>query len=141
MGGRSTLRTRKPRKATYAGLKRKADAVFSEYIRRSHAASDGGVYCYTCTRRDHWTRMQCGHFVSRVHLATRWDETNCKVQDYACNVLRRGNPSEFAIGLVREYGPTILEELVDKKRKQVKYTRSDLENLIAHYKQKLTELE
>jgi hypothetical protein len=39
--------------------------------------------------------------------------------------------------LTGKYGPQILEELVDKKRSQVKWTRTDLESLIAEYRGKL----
>lgn len=127
---------------TYASLKRQADKVFSDWIRQSSANQYSGLNsCRTCNAVHHWKELQCGHFISRVHLATRWDERNCAPQCYACNVLRRGNPGEFSLHLIRKFGgPMILQELVDKKRESVKYSRADLIALIESYKQKLEAL-
>lgn len=132
--------TRKPHKArsgrkrtlTYAGLKKKADKAFSEWVRQKDSF-DGYGTCATCKTVYNRKLLQCGHFISRVHLSTRWDERNCAPQCYACNVLRRGNPGEFALYLTKKYGPNIIAELVEKKRETVKYTRSDLEDLIRKY--------
>lgn len=135
------MRKKGKRSKSYSGLKREADKAFSEWIRRSHADSDGMVRCVTCGRAEPWKRIQCGHFVSRVHLATRFYERNCAPQDYSCNVLRRGNASEFALWLVDSYGPGIIEELARKKRQQVKYTRSDLESIRDSYRERIRQLE
>lgn len=129
----------KGRKApTYAQLKTRLDRVFSEWIRRKD-----GEYptCITCGAVHHYKVMQCGHFVSRVHLATRWDERNCAPQCFADNVWKRGSPAEFALALQQKYGDGIIQELVDKKRSEVKWTRSDLEAKIESYKLRLQTLD
>ena len=128
------------RAPTYARLKREADSVFSQWVRRKDADSEGLVCCVTCGQKEPWKQMQCSHFISRVHLATRFDERNAHPGCYSCNVLRRGNVGEYALFLTRTYGPQVLQELVDKKRESVKYTRSDLESLIASYKARLEAL-
>lgn len=125
---------------TYASLKRQADKVFSEWIRRKGADHAGDAKCVTCDSIWHWKRLQCGHFASRVHLSTRWDEENCAPQCYACNVLKRGSPAEFALWLTEIHGPNIIERLVEKKHQSVKYTRADLQSLIESYKEKLSAL-
>lgn len=130
----------KVRVKSYAALKREADKVVSEWVRRKDADENGMLRCTTCGLHEHWKRLQCGHFISRVHLSCRWEARNLAPQCYACNVLRRGNPGEFALYLTSTYGPSILLELVEKKRQQVKYTRSDLETLISDYKRRLSEL-
>ena len=126
---------RKARKATYAGLKRKLDAVFSEWVRWSNPAK-----CVTCGAAHHRKRLQAGHFVSRVHLATRWDERNVHPQCMACNVWKRGSPAEFSVFLTTKYGPNILQELVDLKHTSVKWSRSELEEKIEGYKARLARL-
>jgi len=78
--------------------------------------------------------MHAGHFVSRVHLAARFEPKNVAPTCSTCNVLRRGNPAEYALWLTRKYGPKIIEDLVALKHKTVKYTRSDLERMIEHYR-------
>lgn len=129
------------RKLTYAGLKRKADAVFSEFVRKRWADSNGETRCVTCRNKAPWRQLQCGHFVSRVHLATRWLPENAAPQCSSCNVLRRGNLAEYAAWLQAEYGHGIIERLVEMKRKSVKYTRADLEALIENYRQNIEGLE
>ena len=134
-------RTRKRRTLTYAGLKKRADRVFSDWIRCSAASGPMEcATCITCGAVHKWTLLQCGHFISRVHLSTRYDERNCAPQCYACNVLRRGTPGEFALYLQRRYGPNIIAELVEKKRISVKLGRGDLESLIETYQEKLDQL-
>lgn len=68
----------------------KLDAVFSEYIRLSHADEYGIVKCVTCGKYDHWKRMDCGHFIPRTHLATRFNEVNCAPQCPECNQWKGG---------------------------------------------------
>ena len=133
-------RTKARRTRTYASLKREADKAFSAWIRQKDADGQGMAVCVTCGNVAPWQAMQAGHFISRVHLSTRWDETNVAVQDAACNILRRGNPGEFALYLTRKYGPNIIAELVEKKRRSVKYSRGDLETLISEYQVKLAAL-
>ena len=133
----------KPRKKgkrtrTYSSLKRELDKVFSEFIRLRDMRENNGSRCFTCGLIPlSWRQLQCGHYVSRVHLSTRWNERNCAAQCYACNVLRRGNPAEFTLALQAKYGPGIVQELVDLKRQSVKFSRSELQDLIEGYEARL----
>ena len=95
-------------------LRKDLDAIFSRVIRLSFADENGNVQCYTCPRKDHYKKMQNGHFVPRQYLATRYDERNCRPQCYACNMLLNGQPSTFARKLEEET-PGIVAEL-DKLR-------------------------
>ena len=99
------------KKPTVSKLKKKLDAIYSQYIRQKYSDDTGEVSCYTCPRRDHYKNLQCGHFVPRQYLKTRWDERNTRPQCYACNMLYNGQPSRFAANLVAEYGQGIVEEL------------------------------
>ena len=132
------------KKPTVGTLKKKADKLWSEYVRRSNADEYGMVQCYTCpstNERIHWKAIQNGHFVSRTHTSTRFHKKNCKPQCIACNVWRRGNPSEFARNLVKEYGPEVLDELHELRNTTVKMRVSDYEELIEELKQQLANLE
>lgn len=128
------------KKPSFRSLKHKLDVVFSQWIRRRHATSQGDAVCVTCTKVASWKELQCGHFVSRVYLATRWDERNAAVQCGACNVLRRGNYAEYTAYMLRKYGPGIIDELLQRKMAVIKYTPADLVGLIDTYKQKLEAL-
>jgi hypothetical protein len=63
----------------------KLDSIFSQYIRLRYSKNEISE-CVTCGKQDHWKKLQAGHFVSRKHYATRWDEDNVKfnVQDVMC---------------------------------------------------------
>ena len=58
-----------PKKPTRKTLITKLDKVFSEYIRRRYAKNDIAT-CVTCGKKDHWKKLQAGHFMSRKHYAT-----------------------------------------------------------------------
>lgn len=62
-------------------LTREADRVHSLYIR----LRDKGNPCITC--KTPWQEnFQCGHFMSRRHLNTRWIEKNSHAQCPQCNL-------------------------------------------------------
>ena len=122
-----------PRKKTRSQVVKLLDKVFSEYIRRRFA-KDEIAECFTCGKKDHWKKLQCGHFQSRKHYATRWDEINCQVQCSACNVFRYGEQFIFGQKLDAKYGEGTAEELYIKAKNLTKLSTKDLELLIIHYK-------
>jgi hypothetical protein len=102
--------TGKKMKQQADSLLTKADLVFSRWVRQFWANEDGLVKCYTCDIVLPWESMQCGHFVSRSQLWTRFDENNARPQCSTCNVTKRGNLEVYEDRLVGEIG----EEKVDR---------------------------
>lgn len=102
------------------------DSEFSKFIRRRD-----GYKCITCGST---YKPQCGHYVSRKYMSTRWDARNCNCQCMACNVFLHGNMDEYAIKLKEKYGEKVLEELNELKHTTVKYTLDELLDLINYYK-------
>lgn len=127
------------KKPTVSKLKKKLDAIYSTYIRTLYA-KDGRVSCYTCPRQGEIKEMQCGHFVPRQYLKTRWDERNTRPQCYACNILYNGQPSRFAERLIREYGDGIIGELERGRMTPAKLDVLWYLEKIAEYTQKVREL-
>lgn len=125
-----------PKKPSRKTIVNKLDKVFSEYIRRRYAKNDI-VECITCGKKDHWKNLQAGHFMSRKHYATRWDEENVEVQCMACNVYRYGEQYLFA----KHLGQEKADELLAKSRTMVKLKDWELQDMIEIYKKKLLELE
>jgi len=125
---------------TYKKLKDELDTVCSKYIRKSAADSDGMVKCYTCDKVKHWKSMDCGHYISRRYLSSRWFFKNMKPQCKKCNIYEEGNKPIFALRLQKEYGKGILEELDSLSHIQVKYSRNKLSNMIFYYKKKLEDV-
>ena len=129
-----------PKKPKRSTLVKKADAIFSQYIRQRNADHNGMTECFTCGKVDHWKKLQCGHFMSRKHYATRWNEKNCQVQCAGCNVFRYGEQYTFGRNLDAYIKHGLAEELNLLSNKTVKYDNNDLLDLINFYKEKVAEL-
>ena len=94
--------------------------------------------CYTCGKRMEWTEIQCGHFVSRTYLATRFSEENCKPQCVGCNVFGGGRTAIFAIRLEKEKTGTV-NNLYKQSQHIVK--NYPYEEKIKYYQEKLKQYE
>ena len=111
------------------------DTIFSQYIRLKNADDLGNVSCFTCGKVSHYkVGMQCGHFQSRKHYATRWLEMNVAVQCVGCNMFKAGEQFLFGKYLDKKYGDGTAEELYIKSKQTVKYSNNELLNMIQHYK-------
>ena len=119
---------------TISKLKKELDKWFSLYIRLRDATDEGLVQCFTCGKVSHYkSGMQNGHFQSRKHLATRWDEENCQVQCVGCNMFKAGEQYKFSIALDGKYGEGKAEELELLARTIMKVSRIDYEDKISYY--------
>ena len=127
------------KKPTRKSLVIKLDTVFSQYIRRKDAIDEIAT-CVTCGKKSHWSKLQNGHWASRRHYSTRWDEQNCNVQCAGCNVFRAGEIYLYTKYLCSQYGENFPEELYIKSQKTVKFTDVDLVEIIEYYNNKLIEL-
>ena len=126
---------------TISKLKKKLDVLFSQYIRRRNADHLGRVKCFTCGVEKHWKEQQAGHFQSRSHHSTRWDEVNVQVQCVKCNMYRQGEQYKFGMYLDQRFGDGTAEELEYRAKTIVKLNRVDYEEAIERYKQKIRELD
>jgi hypothetical protein len=75
--------------------------------------------------------------MSRRHYATRWDEDNCQVQCYSCNVMRYGEQYKFGLRLAKEKELDLPEKLLAKTRKITKFSDVDIKEMIDLYKEKV----
>ena len=114
-------------------LKKELDKWFSLYI-RLRTSHNGIVQCFTCSTIGHYKKMQCGHFQSRRHHSTRWNEQNCEVQCVKCNMFKQGEQWKFGIRLDAKYGLGTSQELEYLAKQTVKRTRIDYEEDIRYYK-------
>jgi hypothetical protein len=128
------MRSKKPSRSKLVKL---ADKVFSEFIRRRNANELGITECFTCGKIDHWKKLQCGHFQSRKHYNTRWNETNCQVQCAGCNVFRYGEQYKFGLYLNKKFGGNISEKLMQDARKIIKLSNFEIQEIIDHYKNEI----
>jgi len=129
------------KKPTRSKLVKKLDAVFSEYIRRRYADENGLAQCVTCNKKDHWKKLQAGHFISRKNYSTRWDETNVQVQCVGCNMFRYGEQYLFSLWLDTNIGYSTAESLLRKSKQIDKISNYELSELITKYENILKELQ
>lgn len=120
------------KKPSRKSLVEKLDKYFSLYIRQKDAIDEIAT-CVTCGKKDHWKKLQCGHFMSRRHYSTRWDENNVGVQCYGCNITSQGQQFLFA----KYLGFELAEQMMIKSKQTVKLSDDDLIEMIEYYKSKL----
>jgi hypothetical protein len=116
-------------------LKKELDKWFSFWVRLRSADENGNNQCCTCGKIDNWRNLQCGHFVSRKHLATRFHELNCFPQCIACNIFRNGEQWKFGKFLDRNIEEGISEQLIILGHTTLKISRAEYEEKISYYKE------
>lgn len=113
----------------------KAQAAFNTYIRTRDAEKP----CISCGRH-HEGKYDAGHYRTRgASPATRYDETNCHKQCVPCNQHLSGNIENYMPNLIEKIGQEAFEVLMGAHPVR-KWTREELEQLAAHYRQKTREL-
>ena len=115
-------------------LKKELDKWFSLYIRLRESTSQGIAQCFTCGKIDYYKKLQCGHFQSRRHYATRWNELNCQVQCVKCNMFEQGEQWKFGLNINAKYGDGTSKELEFLAQTSIKKMRVEYEEDIRYYK-------
>jgi len=120
-------------KSKLSTLRRKADETFNRYIR----TRDGSI-CISCGQHG---PMDAGHyFATSVSAYLRYSEENVNSQCRKCNRFMHGNLGEYALGLIKKYGPDILEKLHKEKQIICQRTQKEYQEIIETYQKKLEEL-
>lgn len=70
----------KPTSLNRQAIIKKLDKFTSLYVRQKGADKNGIATCYTCGARYYWKDMDCGHYIKRRYLHTRWDLNNVRPQ-------------------------------------------------------------
>lgn len=122
-------------------LIKRADTIFSKFKRLSALMPAGYIRCFTCGGFISYRETDCGHYVGREYMSTRFLEENTAPQCRSCNRFGEGMKSTFAVKLQAKYGPGILEHLEALRQTQKFFTAPELEELIKFYKAKVKELE
>lgn len=132
----------KKRKQGLAPLIKKLDRVFSEYIRLRDSRSFGYKYfkCISCGMVKPYEQMDCGHFISRTHMATRFDEKNCNGECRACNRMSADHIIYYQRNLIQKYGEETVDMLIARGHSTKKWTAWELEILITHYKEEINRM-
>lgn len=115
----------------------KEDAVFSKLIRLRDKYT-----CQVCNKffaDGHG--LQCSHFYSRRHQATRYDPMNAAAKCFTCHQRLGENPIEFDAWIRSYLGDVLYEELKAKHHTIMKRTKADRADLYTHLKNELRRFE
>lgn len=124
---KSILGGNKAKSKSMAWYKKELDRVFSLYVRKVYPK-----VCYTCGKAAE--RLQCGHYISRQYLATRWSMENCRPQCWGCNGYGKGQPLIFEENLKKEYGNDHVETMKASRHQIIKLDIPWYIGQIEHYK-------
>ena len=145
-------RRKKKKEEDYSGIPRvkvvkkpnyidQLDRIFSLYIRLRDAMYGGYTRCISCGRVLEFDKFDAGHFHSRTHKATRWDEDNVHSECQACNRFSADHLIQYRENLIRKIGEDRYKLLEVKAHTISKdYDEFALKALIADYKKKVKQL-
>jgi len=121
------------KKDSTSNYKDKLDKVFSKFIRLRDCMPNGYFRCISCGKIKPISQADCGHYINRQHMATRFDEMNCNAQCRKCNRFDEGNIQGYRHGLIQKYGEQRVLLLELKKSDIRQYSEFELSALINHY--------
>ena len=116
------------------------DDIFSLFTRLRDSDENGYGNCFTCNRLGHFIKMDCGHFIKRQYLPTRYDEKNCNMQCKPCNHFEQGLNEVYEKRINEKYGAETTKTLMIKKWNKSALYRFEYSLLIRHYQFKILEL-
>ncbi len=126
--------------ATFPELVKELDEIVSKYVRLSAADKDGICQCYTCPTKEHYSRVDAGHFVGRSCMWLRWDTgRNIRVQCQKCNRMEYGKALVFAVNLDKEL-PGVTDYLMEESRKVHKWSDYEIRQMIKDFRIKVKQL-
>lgn len=133
---------RKAKKSpTLSTLVDKLDTVFSKYIRLRDAMPSGTFRCISCGRIKPIEQADCGHFHSRRHMSTRFDEDNCHAECRACNRFSADHIIGYRENLIKKIGQQRFLILEVKAHDTKKWSHFELEQLIKYYRARIEMLQ
>lgn len=127
-------------KETRTALKRKVDKWFSQYIRLRDTDDTGYGRCITCRKTIFWKHGDAGHFRTRGHLTTRWDERNVNLQCKHCNGPMSGMQYEHGCAIDQKFGSGVARKLLNRSVEMTKYSMDDLRVMAKSYQTRTREL-
>lgn len=109
------------------------DGHFSRFIRQRDTVN-GKVICFTCGKKMSFQEAQCGHFIDRDQMPTRYDEQNCHAVCEFCNCMDDTHYERYSMAMIQKYGIMAVRDLKQKSRSLQKFMRHEIEELIEYYK-------
>lgn len=132
-----------PATRSIPSLEKKLDRIFSRFIRLRDTKAWDFKYgrCISCGRIKPYDQLDCGHFHSRIHRNTRYDEDNCHCECRFCNRISADHLIAYQQNLIKKIGQERFDLLMVKAKMPCKRSAFELELLIKEYEKKVKKLE
>lgn len=130
-------KTKKTKWPSRSKLVKKADSVFSTFIRLRDSDKKGFVKCPLCWCKVHWKKAQNMHFITRACRFYRYDEDNCHAWCMRCNVILNGNYIEYTRYMQNRYGISAIDQMRVNAKKIFKLNNAGLQEIIDTYTNKI----
>lgn len=137
---KKTKKPKKPKKPTRSLLVKKADRIFSIFIRLRDCDKDGYIVCPLCWAKIYRKDAQNMHFITRGCWLYRYDEINCHAGCMRCNVILNGNYIEYSLWMIDQYWLEKVQEMKQKSKEVHKIPTYELESIIEYYTARVEEL-
>jgi hypothetical protein len=119
----------------------KLDKVFSQYIRMRDAMPSGFFRCISCGQIKPIQKADAGHYYSRRHMSTRFDEDNVHAECSSCNRFSAEHIIGYRENLIKKIGEQRFLLLEVKANDTKKWSSFELEQLIKYYRARVEMLQ
>lgn len=116
------------------------DRVFQYYIRLRDVMPGGYGKCITCGKIKPFDHLQAGHFFSRRHFSTRWNEDNVHAECDYDNCWNSDHLLKYKENLIKKIGTKRFEYLEVLHNQTRKWSHFEIEELIRYYGKQIVEL-
>ena len=130
-------KTTKPKTPSRSKLVKKADSIFSTYIRLRDSDKKWYVKCPLCWCKLPRKKAQNMHFITRSCWLYRYDEDNCHAWCMRCNVILNGNYIEYTRYMQIKYGISAIDEMRVNSKKIFKLSTTEIQTIIEKYTNKI----
>lgn len=129
--GKSSITAWRTRKSI--DLVKKLDKVFSAYIRLRDVMANGCFRCISCGQIKRFEQGDCGHYHSRIHMATRWEPDNCSMECRACNRVSSDHLIGYRRNLIEKIGLDRVDRLEVLAHSPKHWLDFEIEEKIAYF--------
>lgn len=116
------------------------DDIFSEWVRRNEADESGYIKCFVTGERIYWKDADAAHFMGRSKMGTRYYERNVHATTRDSNRFDPDHQTKYYLKIEEKYGWRGRQEIEERSKSLMKFTRSDILELLEIYRDKIKEL-
>lgn len=133
---------KKPSATKKSGLRlavQRLDKIFSLYIRLrdSRPFAYRQFRCISCGQIKPFDKADCGHFFSRTHMNTRFDEDNAHAECSYCNRFSADHLVSYEENLIRKIGRQRFDLLRLRAHQTRKWSAFELQELEKFFKSQI----